>query len=230
MTLRLCLVLILLLAALWGPPAAAQSRRGCEAIRLPAARVAISAPQVVLDHSRSLDQLDARRSHAGWRTTGITSYELESAFSATFEFQPIGNGRGCLRPSAISPRLKVLKHVIYIAREFPKGSCEYRSVLAHERRHAAINTELRNAFAEGLRRAFDNAAQRLRRARPIAAADFDRVARRELARWKRLFRRIEADHSRGLSGRQARIDTAAEYLRVQRSCGPNSRLMRLAAE
>lgn len=104
---------------------------------------------------------------------------------------------------------------VYVAREFPEGSCAYREIYQHEMRHVrAYQTHLKHIeqrLADTLNERFASASP-WRGPRGQASA---RLQQELEARWapyvKREINKVDAA--------QALIDTPEEYARVAESCG-----------
>ena len=105
-------------------------------------------------HSATLRHLGLTTSRVEWQV------ELETRYSARAEREqpaaerdPKAGSGVCAVPARITLRLVQTEHRIRIAREIPPGSCLFRAVEAHERRHAAANRATLQRAAEAARRA-----------------------------------------------------------------------------
>lgn len=73
------------------------------------------------------------------RTLGLTTLELSWGIDAEFKSLRLGNlDIQCARPK-IKIELKVIDHLVRIAKEFPPKSCEYNFVREHEYKHVSLN-------------------------------------------------------------------------------------------
>jgi hypothetical protein len=114
------------------------------------------------------------------------------------------------------------EHLVRIAHEIPRGTCLFRAVEAHERRHVAVN-----------RRTLRAAAGRARRAAEAWAATAEgrgATEREAMAALQRGLRRaIEPAMAAMRAQRDAAhrgIDTEAEYRRLARICAADQRALR----
>ena len=104
---------------------------------------------------------------------------------------------------------------IYVANDFPKDSCLYREVLAHEERHHEVARRLFAEFAA-------DATQRLAgdlRARPfLQVSDPWEGRSASQARAQQAIDAAYVEFSRRYDTEQAAIDTTEEYTRIANAC------------
>lgn len=223
----LALPLLLLAAA---PPAAAPRRGGGPAAACPSAeprvRLDVEDPEPVVG-AADIDDLHAssgRPRSAVTHHLGLTSSRIEWRSELTARVAPgVPRGRGsaaaCAVPEEVTLSLALAEHRVRIAREIPEGGCLWREVLAHERRHVAVN-----------RRVLRDAAARLRAAvRAWAAGAEARAADPDetVAALQRGLRRaaepvLARMRAEQRAGHRA-IDTPAEYRRLSRVCEADQR-------
>lgn len=115
--------------------------RQCERELAPARiEVRVDLAPVQHDFTRSLIELG--RAHppgrAGYVTTGLTLRELQTQARWSDSAFALPDGMGCLRPD-VSITLAFVRHTVYVAREFPPGSCAHHETLEHERTHVQLN-------------------------------------------------------------------------------------------
>lgn len=141
----------------------AEWSRTCEA-RLPPVSVEVQAQpdDLVFRHERSIRELTAIQHPAGGRTfaVGLTEMKIETRIetqSALLTQQ--GQTVACSRPR-FKVTLQLSPHVVWMAREFPQGSCAYRHIAEHEMRHVAVNRQTLHHTAkvleDALKRSFGN--------------------------------------------------------------------------
>ncbi|WP_245881160.1 hypothetical protein [Thalassospira marina] len=176
-----------------------------------------------LDRNRSVRWLNSKTTHsADWFVTGLTSYAMQAKFEMRIEPVALGNGTYCLLPALIHPTVSVTEHLVYIASELPKGSCEYDVVYAHEGQHVAINQhmelDIRNALPAYLAQVTDDFA----RMQPLPAQMASARIRNLLSKYGREFKALLAKIDATRQRDHARIDTAQEYERLSHACGPKS--------
>ncbi|MCC9620821.1 hypothetical protein LPB41_03870 [Thalassospira sp. MA62] len=177
----------------------------------------------MLDRHRSVKWLNSRASGGpGYLVTGLTEYEVNASFDMRLEPRDVGGGRYCLDPVRVSPKVDVVKHLVYIASELRPGSCEYNVVYAHEGEHVQIN----RGMEADLRVALDDMIADIRRTTerlsPMPASEAARSINRLLGEFGREFKRRLRDIDRNRRNAHKLIDTPAEYQKLSLACGPNS--------
>ncbi|MDX1922088.1 MAG: hypothetical protein SFW65_03035 [Alphaproteobacteria bacterium] len=104
---------------------------------------------------------------------------------------------------------------IYVAKEFPKRSCPFKVVLAHEEKHKAVDRALLEDHSEKIRIAMRDIAKKIgvvQSASAVVVEDqINSVLNQEV---NKLMRGVEDD----LKERQKEVDTKEEYQRVTDSC------------
>lgn len=77
-------------------------------------------------------------------TDGRHELSLENSYS--METYP-GLDRGCIHIKSITVKMN-FSPTIYVASEFPKGTCEFKDVFSHEKEHVKITREMLNKHAK----------------------------------------------------------------------------------
>lgn len=199
-------------------PARAQDAafaRECES-RLEPARleVVVPASAVRYDFSRSVAELSAARRAPtpGQYTLGLTVFELKTSLEWRSNMLRRADGTACLRPH-IRLTLDVGPQLVYIGREFPRGSCAFNDIARHELLHvhanqtraeavgAALKTALERQFGN---RVFHGQAEQLR-------SQLESALRQSWFAWaQQQLREVDKDH--------AAIDSPQEYARNLTVC------------
>jgi len=193
----------------------------------------VSPPEIAFDFVPKSPQLDRNRSvkwlnrkaasHAsGWFVTGLTSYAMQAKFEMRIEPVALGDGRYCLLPARIHPTVTVSEHLVYIASELDRGSCEYDVVYAHEGQHVAINQHMELDIRNALPTFLDDVTRDFSRMQPISARLAASRIQNLLSRYGRDFKSLLAKIDNARQRDHAKIDTPAEYTRLSHACGPNS--------
>jgi hypothetical protein len=161
-------------------------------------------------HGESREPRTPRLHHLALTTSRV---DWRSEVTAHYARAPEG-GPVCAVIGTLTLHLVHAEHVIRLAREIPEGGCLWRAVLAHERRHVAVN---RRALRSAARRLQAVAKEWARRAE-ARAPDVEGAV---TALQERLRRAIEptlaamrAERERG----HRAIDTPEEYDRLARIC------------
>lgn len=134
-----------------------QVRAKCEAELKPTLiQVSVKPQELQYDFSKSLAELTQRskKKQTGRQTLGLTETTVRLSTERAYATLKKPNGMGCLRPS-LEVTLSASPQTIFIAREFPKGSCAFNEIMAHELRHARVNQSHTEAVARQLKAELD---------------------------------------------------------------------------
>lgn len=104
---------------------------------------------------------------------------------------------------------------IYLAKEFPKRSCPYKTVLEHEERHKEVDREILVEFAEKARMVFSDTAKKIGVIKSTAAGLIDEQINEQITIE---MDRLAKDMAQERHSRQKLVDSAEEYRRVSESC------------
>ncbi len=205
----LAILLILLCAPVWAdecsrlPPPAVTLKRFVEPLRF----------DTSLDY-KSITVLATTEYHSSKRVLGLTRGEAAVRFAIQTTSITDKSGQW----ECVSPQITVTygfsPMTVYVAREFPKGSCAYAEIVRHELRHVKAYQEhlasIEREMAEAMTRRFATGTPW----RGGVGQTFVLLEKEMHERWmpyiKREIGRVEAA--------QALIDTPEEYARVSESC------------
>lgn len=172
----------------------------------------------ITDH----DKNDLRRLRAGlgmtsrdWQPIGLTLTELGLGLSVSVRAAEMPNGQLCAEIAAVEATIGYDVFDVFIASEYPRGSCQYDSILDHERRHVVI-------FQTTLDQYFSQIEQTIRQKansiKPIMVRDIDTATDRFLTiihrAVKPLFKKLNRDQGR----QHDAIDTVENYEREAKNC------------
>jgi hypothetical protein len=173
-----------------------------------------------IDHSQSATRLSSEgAAKSGSLILGIASARMKSAISLTGGAitSPL-SGRHCMRPG-VEVRLDVNPLLVRIASEQAEGSCEYGLTLRHEMRHVQVYERYLADLAPRVEEALRNGIEdRIYLAANRAAGESEMAARVDA-----LLRPLIEQAMREVEKRQAAVDSAEEYARLD---GEQSRCMR----
>ena len=190
----------------------------CESLPAPSVQVKRQNAPVTLDTSydhKSITTLGSRELHSRNRVLGLTRGTSRIGFQIDI--------RSVIDPTrqweCASPKISVTygfdPMTIYVAKEFPKGSCAFNEIHQHELRHVQT---YHNHLASIERDIAETLAKRFEIGKPFrgAVGQTRQMLEKELnERWIP-YLRSEIERVESL---QALIDTPEEYERVSRSCG-----------
>lgn len=164
---------------------------------------------------KSLSNIGASLTRPGHQVLGLTRGNAVVRFSASTPIHFDRTGRWeCASPQLVLS-VGYSPLTVYVAKEFPEGSCAYKEIYEHELRHVKTYQNhlkaIEKALAETLNQRFATGGPWRGPAGQTAA----RIQREIDERWipyvKREIGRVDAA--------QALIDTPEEYARVAESCG-----------
>ncbi|MAL41562.1 MAG: hypothetical protein CMO04_17005 [Thalassospira sp.] len=214
-------LLVLLVIWAWQSPAYAQGT--CAPVRSPEAMLEFNHKDPMLDRHRSVRWLNSRAGGGSrYLVAGLTEYEMRASFDMRFEPREVGFGRYCLDPVRVSPKVDVVKHLVYIASELERGSCEYDVVYAHEGEHVKVNQGMEADIRAALDDLVNDVVGKVSAMFPLSADNVPSAIKRLLSEYGRDFKRRLRDIDRRRREEQRQIDTPEEYQRLSLACGPNS--------
>jgi hypothetical protein len=199
----------------------------CPAPRPAQPRIQILNPEPLVDGTQSIAWISdrLRRNARGWQrdprldrfihVMGLTVVQWGTEISVAGLAGPRG-GRQCFVATELRVQFGLHAHLVFVAREIPRGSCLWRHVYAHEMRHVGVNRES------------------IRAAAALLAADVERLARQGIStdgptveaaqqqaldRLRAAVRHAEQTFDQRSTRGHASIDTPEEYDRASRACG-----------
>jgi hypothetical protein len=177
----------------------------------------IEIPEARLHHNLSIAQLGASVLHGPRsRVLGLANVRLEFGWSVGFEWRSWGDGF-CFWVRRTVLTIRHPSPDIYIAREYRRGTCPYRTILGHERRHIRISKELIDRYIPRLRWVLTS----LRiptGARPVFVSSAENAKPEISALMKELAEPLFQEMGKALRETQAKIDTATNYRRLRKIC------------
>lgn len=176
-----------------------------------------------LDHTRSAASINAMFEQSKRDATiprsggavGLTTSQSEFRFSTRVQYYQRSDGRYCVYLRSVDAHLNQRNTVIYVARDFPRGSCNFDVVYEHEKQHMRIHYRTLQEYAPRVKRALQSLVQGLNPmvVRTVAEA-------RSHHAWvindgvKHLLEDMEEEKRR----RNAALDTPENYARESAKC------------
>jgi len=111
-----------------------------------------------------------------------------------------------------------IKPTIFVANEFPPGSCMHNSIMRHEQKHIAVDREIVNKYAALIGQAYQNDIARYRVFGPFPASNQESALNLIKTRMKSILTQYTNQMSAERKARQQEIDNINEYERVNKSC------------
>ena len=206
--------LVLLLLAVFAMPSRADE---CDQLPKPSVTVKLLDEAIALNTQysyKSLNNIGAAQARPGYQVLGLTRGSAVVRFAAATASYLDRSGRWECASPQLTLSIGYSPMTVYVAREFPEGSCAYKEIYEHELRHVkAYQSHLKaieKDISETLNRRFATGGPW----RGPAGQASVRIQRELDERWipyvKREIGRVDAA--------QALIDTPEEYARVAESC------------
>lgn len=131
----------------------------------------------------------------------------------------------CGQIKAIHIEMGFMNNKIYVAKEFPKRSCPYKTVLAHEELHKEVDRQLLEEYAAKARTYFADAAAGVGMVRSGSGSAIEAQIGEHMDRAMDSFsNEMESERKR----RQKEVDSNEEYARVSAACEGN--LMQIVSD
>lgn len=149
---------------------------------------------------------------------GLAGGDVGTSFNAVFEAQHLEDKEYCLVVTSLHAELFSAPK-IQIAREFARGSCEYNSVIEHERKHVEVLKNAHSYHMPKYRNHIEDVAEDLPASEPFTLDELN-AKKQEMIdyisyRLNEYLEKMMYD----VAERQKRIDTDREYQRIQAQCG-----------
>lgn len=207
-------IFALLLLVLFAIPSRADE---CEQLPKPSVTVKLLEETIALNTQysvKSLNNIGALLTRSGQQVLGLTRGNAVVRFSAATAIYLDRTGRWECASPQLALSIGFSPMTVYVAREFPEGSCAYKEIYDHELRHVKTYQDhlktIEKDLSETLNRRFATGSPW----RGPAGEARVRIQRELDERWipyvKREIGRVDAA--------QALIDTPEEYARVAESC------------
>ena len=173
-------------------------------------------PTVDISHSRAWIRNRSRNRDKKHHPVGLTEMRLSHRLSATFRIcSVVGRKNHCVYLAKVSLEAGFPDTKLFIAREYPPGSCEYQAIYAHEAEHVGILNAHQKYYLPILRTDLQRFAQSIKPGSGHKAEREQKKIMRQLDQWvKRKIRRLE----NSLKSDHAAIDSEDNYAKIQANC------------
>ena len=137
----------------------------CEVPQPPRIYIRPETEATYYDHTFSIPELTAKGSdtispyaaHIETHTGGLTEAAIGMTMAMKFGLKKYPNLQlGCIWYSEITVTLE-LAPIVYVASDYPRGSCKYREVKLHEDKHVMVDREIVNKYAKRIGAALQRA-------------------------------------------------------------------------
>lgn len=211
--------LFLLLFALRTAPAAAQCPETPPAARNPSVRVEVLEPKLVYRHDVDLFGLGRikhtfEKAPTGWVMLGVTITSDHLAIQVRPVLLRRADGRLCVWVTDVAARLGDPELDVYVAANYPEGTCEYDVVREHENQHVEINRSVVRAWGPRIGAQLRDFVARSFPMVAATTADVQKIPRTLMDRLQPLFDAMNGE----LRQKNGAIDTPENYRRTAARC------------
>ena len=203
-----------------GPAAAAASCPKAET--LPRVSLKTLAGRVTYDTRKSREQLarlqgrkGAQSRKRGWHPIGLTLTELQFRMDLSINTLSRKANRHCATVAGIKAELGYDVITIYVAKRYPRGSCQYLSVLEHENEHLAIFRDTLVRYGPKIERRLVLAVSQLK---PLTGWSPNQAASKIQKALQRKIEPLFKEMNKVMDRENDRIDTTENYHREQVRC------------
>lgn len=156
-----------------------------------------------------------RISRAHTNAIGLTYAEISLGLSASTRSVPRQRGGYCVYLEEVQADFGFDRVDVYVGREYPRGTCEYRTILDHENEHVAINNSAVRGYGPRLRQSLERELGRLK---PLFTTTVRTGARQIVEDLRQRIQPMMDAFQREQRRRNAAIDTDANYGALQELC------------
>lgn len=207
--------------------AAKQSALVCEPNkRTPSVQVKPTSGRLKYDFTKSRSELERMKIDTVSPYGPNTETHLNGAMSGSIQFEtlvkylsyPYENGETCVYVDGVSVKIH-FDPAIYVVREYPKGSCNHKAVLEHEKKHLKVNQLVINKYAERISKTL---AFVMRKYGNVFGPYPEDKVPEEYERLKKYYVGIVNDEEKSMYDELQKlhqdIDSLEEYERVRTAC------------
>lgn len=179
--------------------------------------VNIKFPKPRIDHRHSIAQL-GRISGLGHnvRALGLMKPDLVIETRPKAQGLPMGN-RFCFWITGFDVSLRYRRVDVFIAKEYPVGSCQYKAILEHEEEHVRVSRQNLEDFAPRIRRALTSLLIPTGQ-QPAKVISADAARKNVKSISDELLQPVYKEMMAALVQAQKEVDSPKEYARVQSKC------------
>lgn len=118
-------------------------------------------------------------------------------------------------------RIEVILHIkptIFVASDFPKGTCMHNSILGHEHKHVIVDREIVNKYAALIGQGIQREVSRASVFGPFSSNNGQAMLNQIKVNMQNSLKSYTSQMSAERKARQQSIDSLSEYQRVNASC------------
>ena len=212
---------VLLLMASSGWVSAQASSRCARISDLPPLEVHMTVSEPRMDYRHDVDLLGLPRignslesRPAGGKILGLTLHGEGFVYKYREKWIRQGDGPYCHYLISVDGELTLSQMTVYVASNYPVGSCEYNEVLEHENTHVRITRGMIDRYTPRLERALRMAAREINPVVTTEQSGQEEIARRLNAEIRPVLQQFRAETAQA----NAVIDTPDNYRKTTARC------------
>lgn len=178
-------------------------------------------PRYFHDHSTAQIAAMRRQWYAArlTHTPGLTM--ADNRLDSRLKLQGMSHGKNgpvCAWVVSVNVDFSWTRMDVYISSKYPRGSCPYQVILAHENQHVAINTAAFEKYKALMLRALLSATDLPTKANPMMAPSMRQAKAILSSRVNGIVMPLYTEFKQELLAENAKIDTPENYKRTQALC------------
>lgn len=165
-------------------------------------------PAPKLSTTKNLKQINSKaKAHGllrqGSLVLGLTQSEIQTAMNIRFQGYQQG-GLTCLNVSQIDVSFGHRKLNILLPRDYARGTCQYKTVLKHEKEHVRVNREGVRKYGALLKRELERAQKKLN---PMSVRDMKQGQVHVQRVLQQVVNKVTMQFNKDITAKHAAIDT-----------------------
>lgn len=148
---------------------------------------------------------------------GMAGGEMGTRLDIEYHMEGLPNGALCVNVTRVNAKFYI-KPVLFVASNYKKGTCEYKEVLKHEKRHIATLRQFHREYTPKYRAELNRIVKSIPLGREMAPYQIEQEQDRIVGYIREKMAAYDAKIGDVLSRRQGKIDTPYEYKYVAAQC------------
>ena len=174
----------------------------------------------VYDYSKDIGDItgfaaDTHRSIRETLALGLTHYEPILAIKVPLEGITRSDGLTCVHVKNVEVTVGYEDVTVFIAREFPEGTCGFDEIMAHEQKHIAVNQAILDEYTPRIQAELANY---LRTEGVRQETDMKYAAQLIKGRLSAIVKSMMDEMTEENARRQRLVDSPQEYARIAGAC------------
>lgn len=148
---------------------------------------------------------------------GMAGGEMGTRLDIEYHVDALPNGKLCVNVTEVNAKFYI-KPVLFVASDYKKGTCEYREVLKHEKKHIATLRQFHREYTPKYRAELNRIIKSIPVGREMTPYHIEQEQDRIIGYIREKMAAYDAKIGEVLARRQGNIDTPYEYKYVAAQC------------